>query len=87
MSKFHRDHILLLLQLALLLIVVISLSACGKIKVDVPTKIDVNHTISIDAETLERIEILCGENTATNEDNINCIDQLINAYSQGVKNE
>ena len=83
MSKFYRDHILLLLQLALLLIVVISLSSCGKIKVDVPTKLDVNHTISIDAETLERIEILCGENTTTKEDNINCIDQLINAYNQG----
>jgi hypothetical protein len=81
MRRSNLYWLIYLFQLAVLLVFVGMLSSCGKIKVDTPTSIDVNHNISIDAETLEQIQILCENNSTTNEETVNCIDQLISAYN------
>ena len=72
-----------LFQLAVLLVIVGNLSSCGKIKVD---DVTVKHEISIDAETLDRIQVICEDNSTTNEETLNCIDQLINAYNKEKNN-
>lgn len=72
-----------LFQLAILLTIVGNLSSCGKIKVD---DVTVRHEISIDAETLDKIQVICEDNSTTNEETLNCIDQLINAYNKEKNN-
>ena len=72
-----------LFQLAVLLVIVGNLSSCGRIKVE---DVTVKHEISIDAETLDRIQVICEDNSTTNEETLNCIDQLINAYNKEKNN-
>ena len=70
-----------LLNTLIFLLILATLTSCGKVKVQAPQNYNVNHTIKIDDDTLDRIEIICENNSATNEETLSCIDKLVSAYN------